>query len=68
MCASCINPFIHGLKQTSCSWNKSYDKVIKTFDFDQNKDEPFVCVKKDVRKLGSVFSLVVDYIRLIGMM
>ena len=57
MCASCINPFIYGLKQTSCSWNKSYDQVIKTFD-DQNKDEPCVCVQKDIRKPGSVFGLV----------
>ena len=37
---------IYGLKQISHSWNKCFDQAIKTFDLDQNEDEP--CVYKKV--------------------
>ena len=34
--------FHNGLKQASHSWNRHFDQAIKTFDFDQNEDEPCV--------------------------
>ena len=33
---------IYGLKQVSRSLNKHFDQVVKSFDFHQNKDEPYV--------------------------
>ena len=29
---------IYGLKQTSMSWNLSFDEIIKTYNFEQNID------------------------------
>ena len=29
-----LHKFIYGLKQASDSWNKHFNKVVKTFDFD----------------------------------
>ena len=36
---------IYGLKQTSHSWNRRFDKAIMTLHFDQNKDELYVYKK-----------------------
>ena len=37
-----LHKSIYGPKQTSRSWNKRFDQVIKSFGFDQNEKEPFV--------------------------
>ena len=37
-----LHKSIYGLKQASRSWNKCFDKVIKSFGFDQNEKEPCV--------------------------
>ncbi|KAA0062092.1 gag/pol protein [Cucumis melo var. makuwa] len=60
-----LNRSIYGLKQTSRSWNIRFDITIKSYDFDQNVDEP--CVYKKINK-GKVAFLVlyVDDILLIG--
>ena len=39
-----LHKSIYGLKQTSHSWNRRFDKAIMTLHFDQNKDE--LCVYK----------------------
>ena len=31
---------IYGLKQTSQSWNKHFDKIIKMYGFIKNEEEP----------------------------
>ena len=33
---------IYGLKQASRSWNIRFDTTIKSYDFEQNIDEPYV--------------------------
>ena len=38
--------FIYRLKQVSWSWNKRFDHAIKSFDLDENENEP--CVYKKV--------------------
>ncbi|KAL0539315.1 hypothetical protein IC582_023520 [Cucumis melo] len=60
-----LNRSIYGLKQASRSWNIRFDIAIKSYDFDQNVDEP--CVYKKINK-GKVAFLVlyVDDILLIG--
>ena len=56
---------IYGLKQASRSWNLRFDETIKTFDFEQNVDEP--CVYKYIKETKVVFFvLYVDDILLIG--
>ena len=37
-----INRSIYGLKQASRSWNMHFDKVIKTYDFIRNEEEPYI--------------------------
>ncbi|WRX12109.1 Integrase [Theobroma cacao] len=56
---------IYGLKQASRSWNIRFDTAIKSYDFQQNVDEP--CVYKKIQD-KKVISLVlhVDDILLIG--
>ena len=41
-----LHKSIYGLKHSSYSWNKHFDQSIKSFNFDQNEDEP--CVYKKV--------------------
>ena len=53
-----LHKSIYRLKQSSCSWNKIFDQVGKTFDFDQNEDEP--CVYKKVQ--GSMVVFMVLYV------
>ena len=56
---------IYGLKQASRSWNIRFDTTIKSYDFEQNVDEP--CVYKRVIDGKVVFLvLYVDDILLIG--
>ncbi len=56
---------IYGLKQTSSSWNKRFDQMIKTFGFEQNVDEPYVY--KNIKERNMVFLvLYIDNILLIG--
>ncbi|TYK02506.1 gag/pol protein [Cucumis melo var. makuwa] len=50
-----LNLSIYGLKQASRSWNIRFDTAIKSYDFDQNVDEP--CVYKKINK-GKVAFLV----------
>ena len=50
-----LNRSIYGLKQASRSWNIRFDTTIKSYDFDQNVDEP--CVYKKTNK-GKVALLV----------
>ena len=33
---------IYGLKQASRSWNIYFDKVIRTYDFVRNEEEPYI--------------------------
>ena len=40
-----LHKFFHELMQALHSWNKCFDKEIKTLDFDQNKDESYVYKK-----------------------
>ena len=37
-----LHKSIYGLKQTSRSWNKHFDQVIKSLGFNQNEEEPCV--------------------------
>ena len=37
-----LHKSIYGLKQASRSQNKHFDKVIKSFSFDKNEEEPSV--------------------------
>ena len=39
-----LQRFIYGLKQASQSWNMHFDKVIKTYGFIKNREEP--CIYK----------------------
>ena len=56
---------IYGLKQASWSWNIRFDTTIKSYNFEQNVDEP--CVYKRVIDGKVVFLvLYVDDILLIG--
>ena len=56
---------IYGLKQASRSWNMHFDKVIKTYGFIKNGEEP--CIYKWANGLVVVFLvLYVDDILLIG--
>ena len=56
---------IYGLKQASRSWNIIFDQVIKSFDFEQNLDEPCV-YKRHQDKVVMFLVLYVDDILLIG--
>ena len=40
-----LHKSIYKLNQASKSWNKRFDKVIKSFGFDQNEEEPYVYKK-----------------------
>ena len=40
-----LHKSIYGLKQEFHLWNKCFDHVVKIFDIDQNKDEPYVYKK-----------------------
>src|SRR5215813_4706451 len=56
---------IYGLKQASRSWNIRFDTTIKSYNFEQNIDEP--CVYKHVIDEKVVFLVIyVDDILLIG--
>ena len=56
---------IYGLKQAFRSWNIRFDQAIKSFDFEQNLDEP--CVhKRHQDKVVMFLVLYVDDILLIG--
>ena len=37
-----LNKSIYGFKQVSRSWNMYFDKVIKTYSFIRNEEEPFI--------------------------
>ena len=55
---------IYGLKQASQSWNKHFDKCIKTYGFIKNVEEP--CIYKWINNFVIVFFvLYVDDILLI---
>ena len=56
---------IYGLKQASRSWNIRFDQAIKSFDFEQNLDEPCV-FKRHQDKVVMFLVLYVDDILLIG--
>ena len=56
---------IYGLKQASRSWNIKFDQAIKSFDFEQNLDEPCV-YKRHQDKVVIFLMLNVDDILLIG--
>ncbi|KAA0065369.1 gag/pol protein [Cucumis melo var. makuwa] len=56
---------IYGLKQASRSWNIRFDTAIKSYDFEQNVDEPCV-YKKVVNSIVVFLELYVDDILLIG--
>ena len=56
---------IYGLKQASRSWNIRFDQAIKSFDFEQNLDEPCV-YKRHQDKVVTFLVLYVDDILLIG--
>ena len=56
---------IYGLKQASRSWNIYFDKVIKTYGFIKNREEP--CIYKWINGPVVVFLILyVDDIFLIG--
>ena len=60
-----LHKSIYGLKQASQSWNKRFDKCIKTYGFVKNREEP--CVYKWANGSTVVFLvLYVDDILLIG--
>ena len=42
-----FNKSIYGIKQVSKSWNICFNHKVKTFEFDQNIDEPCVYKKVD---------------------
>ena len=56
---------IYGFKQASRSWNIKFDQAIKSFDFEQNLDEPYV-YKRHRYKVVMFLVLSVDDILLIG--
>ncbi|WRX19934.1 Reverse transcriptase [Theobroma cacao] len=56
---------IYGLKQASRSWNIRFDTAIKSYDFQQNVDEPYV-YKRIQNKKVIFLVLYVDDILLIG--
>ena len=56
---------IYGLKQASRSWNIKFDQAIKSFDFKQNLDKPYV-YKRHQDKVIMFLVLYVDDILLIG--
>ena len=56
---------IYGLKQASQSWNIHFDQAIKSFDFEQNTDEPCV-YKKCERSVVMFLTLYADNILFIG--
>ena len=56
---------IYGLKQASRSWNIKFDTRIKSYDFEQNVDEPCV-YKKVVDSIVAFLVLYIDDILLIG--
>ena len=60
-----LNRSIYGLKQASRSWNIRFDSAVKTFDFEQNPDEPWVYRKSSGDKI-TFLVLYVDDILLIG--
>ena len=56
---------IYGLKQTSRSWNIRFDKVIRTYGFIKNREEP--CIYKWINNSVVIFLILyVDDILLIG--
>ena len=60
-----LHTSIYGLKQALRSWKKCFDKVIKSFGFDQNEEEP--CVYRKIHDYIMVFLILyVDNISLIG--
>ena len=56
---------IYWLKQESRTWNIGFDQAIKSFGFEQNLDEPYVC-KRHQDKVIIFLVLYVDDILLIG--
>ena len=60
-----LHKTIYGLKQASRSWNKCFDTVIKSFDFDQNEEKPRVYRKME-DDIVVFLILYVDDILLIG--
>ena len=56
---------IYGLMQASRSWNIRFDQAIKSFDFEQNLDEPCV-YKRHQDRVVMFLVLYVDDILLIG--
>ena len=60
-----LHKSIYGLKQALRSWSKRFDKVIKSFGFDQNEEEPCVC-RKIHDDIMVFLILYVDNISLIG--
>ena len=60
-----LHKSIYGLKKASRSWNKRFDKVIKSFGFDQNEEEPYV-YRKMQDDIVVFMILYVDDILLIG--
>ena len=58
---------IYGLKQTSHSWNKCFEKAIKTFNFDLNEDVLYV-YKKVQRNVVVFMILYVNGILLLLVM
>ena len=60
-----LHKSIYELKKASRSWNKCFDQVIKSFDFDQNEEEP--CVYRKMQDDIVVFLILyVEDIFLIG--
>ena len=55
---------IYGLKQASRSWNKYFDKIIKTYGFIKNEEEPCVCKWANISMI-TFLVLYVDDILLI---
>ena len=60
-----LHKFNYGLKQTSYSQNRHFDKVIKTLDFEQNEGEPYV-YKKMQGNMVVFLVLYINDILLIG--
>ena len=60
-----LNRSIYGLKQASRSWNIRFNSAVKSFDFEQNPDEPCVYRKYSGDKV-TFLVLYVDDILLIG--
>ena len=53
-----LHKSIYRLKQASHSWNRHFDQAVKTLDFKQNEDEPYVYKKMQ----GSMVVFLVLYI------